>query len=168
APGCNAEPRRYIAFPIFHAGFMLVCIAGGMAEWLKAHAWKACIRETVSWVRIPLPPPGPDFSEPSRTSANTEIQHLRALTVRRGLATSTGVRHSVGGFHGGSADDFNATAFNPGFGKKGKWRRPAQAGRCRRAHRAGQIPLRPRPLSASSRPRREELDLPLHCLPQRA
>ena len=75
APGCNAEPRRYIAFPIFHAGFMLVCIAGGMAEWLKAHAWKACIRETVSWVRIPLPPPGPDFSEPSRTSANTEIQH---------------------------------------------------------------------------------------------
>src|SRR6185369_13765489 len=31
---------------------------GGMAEWLKALAWKACIRETVSWVRIPLPPPG--------------------------------------------------------------------------------------------------------------
>src|SRR5262249_9167754 len=30
---------------------------GGMAEWLKAHTWKACIRETVSWVRIPLPPP---------------------------------------------------------------------------------------------------------------
>jgi hypothetical protein len=30
-----------------------------MAEWLKAHAWKACIRETVSWVRIPLPPPRP-------------------------------------------------------------------------------------------------------------
>jgi hypothetical protein len=31
-------------------------VSGGMAEWLKAHAWKACIRETVSWVRIPLPP----------------------------------------------------------------------------------------------------------------
>ena len=30
---------------------------GGMAEWLKALAWKACIRATVSWVRIPLPPP---------------------------------------------------------------------------------------------------------------
>ncbi len=30
---------------------------GEMAEWLKAHAWKACIRETVSWVRIPLSPP---------------------------------------------------------------------------------------------------------------
>ena len=25
-------------------------ICGGMAEWLKAHAWKACIREIVSWV----------------------------------------------------------------------------------------------------------------------
>ena len=28
-----------------------------MAEWLKAHAWKVCKRETVSWVRIPLSPP---------------------------------------------------------------------------------------------------------------
>src|SRR4029077_1462820 len=30
---------------------------GGVAERLKAHAWKVCIRETVSRVRIPLPPP---------------------------------------------------------------------------------------------------------------
>jgi hypothetical protein len=28
-----------------------------VAEWLKAHAWKVCIRETVSRVRIPLSPP---------------------------------------------------------------------------------------------------------------
>ena len=28
-----------------------------MAEWLKAHAWKACIGETLSWVRIPFSPP---------------------------------------------------------------------------------------------------------------
>ena len=32
-------------------------VRGGVAEWLKALAWKACIRETVSRVRIPLPPP---------------------------------------------------------------------------------------------------------------
>src|SRR3954451_24433069 len=32
---------------------------GGVAEWLKAHAWNACIPETVSRVRIPLPPPAP-------------------------------------------------------------------------------------------------------------
>lgn len=31
--------------------------AGEVAEWLKAHAWNACIRETVSRVRIPLSPP---------------------------------------------------------------------------------------------------------------
>src|ERR1700685_25960 len=28
-----------------------------MAEWLKAHAWKACIGETLSRFRIPLSPP---------------------------------------------------------------------------------------------------------------
>src|SRR4051794_18385161 len=28
-----------------------------MAERLKAHAWKACVRSRVPWVRIPLPPP---------------------------------------------------------------------------------------------------------------
>src|ERR1700722_7566644 len=33
---------------------------GEVAEWLKAHAWKACLRETVTRVRIPLsPPPSP-------------------------------------------------------------------------------------------------------------
>src|SRR5665647_1140382 len=36
--------------------------SGEMAEWLKAHAWKACVRETVPWVRIPLSPPAwPSF-----------------------------------------------------------------------------------------------------------
>src|SRR5215467_9659733 len=34
-------------------------IRGEMAEWLKAHAWKACIGETLSRVRIPLSPPFP-------------------------------------------------------------------------------------------------------------
>ncbi len=28
-----------------------------MAERFKAHAWKACLGETLSWVRIPLSPP---------------------------------------------------------------------------------------------------------------
>ena len=46
--GCQSEQAGYIAGIPF---------SGGVAEWLKAHAWKACIRETVSWVRIPLPPP---------------------------------------------------------------------------------------------------------------
>jgi hypothetical protein len=29
---------------------------GEVSEWLKEHAWKVCIRETVSRVRIPLSP----------------------------------------------------------------------------------------------------------------
>src|SRR5262249_53662486 len=44
---------------------------GGMAEWLKAHAWKACIRETVSWVRIPLPPPPP---APQQTESSLRVK----------------------------------------------------------------------------------------------
>lgn len=38
------------------------CTDGEVAEWLKAHAWKVCLRETVTRVRIPLSPPAP--SEP--------------------------------------------------------------------------------------------------------
>ena len=30
---------------------------GEVSEWLKEHAWKACMRATVSRVRIPLSPP---------------------------------------------------------------------------------------------------------------
>ena len=37
-------------------------LAGEMAEWLKAHAWKACLLERVTWVRIPLSPPDFLFS----------------------------------------------------------------------------------------------------------
>ena len=32
-------------------------ISGEMAERFKAHAWRACIGFTLSWVRIPLSPP---------------------------------------------------------------------------------------------------------------
>ena len=29
---------------------------GEVQEWLIWHAWKACVRESVPWVRIPLSP----------------------------------------------------------------------------------------------------------------
>jgi hypothetical protein len=35
----------------------VIYVDGEMAEWLKAHAWKACLGETLTWVRIPLSPP---------------------------------------------------------------------------------------------------------------
>ncbi len=30
---------------------------GEVAEWFKAHAWKACKGAILSWVRIPFSPP---------------------------------------------------------------------------------------------------------------
>src|SRR5690606_18728650 len=71
---CGASPRKGVALS-WHLGpirldeprtstdalaswLHLARIAcGEVAEWLKAHAWNACIRETVSGVRIPLSPP---------------------------------------------------------------------------------------------------------------
>ena len=73
-----------------------------MAEWLKAHAWKACVRETVPWVRIPLSPPvdrrdvslvGPswgngsvnqDFDLAALDKLKMRIQALRAKTIDNG------------------------------------------------------------------------------------
>src|SRR5262245_24108497 len=55
------RPNERLVLRLQHYGRALysaaAAVTGGMAEWLKAHAWKACIRATVSWVRIPLPPP---------------------------------------------------------------------------------------------------------------
>ena len=39
--------------------FVYICrlkAIGEVSEWLKEHAWKACVRETVPRVRIPLSP----------------------------------------------------------------------------------------------------------------
>ena len=59
--GAGCEPRRKsLVSRVVNPGPAVIWpvpFPGGVAEWLKAHAWKACIRETVSWVRIPLPPP---------------------------------------------------------------------------------------------------------------
>src|SRR5262249_48634994 len=50
--------------------------SGEMAEWLKAHAWKACVRETVPWVRIPLSPPwicSPSFATVRKPTVRIEF-----------------------------------------------------------------------------------------------
>ena len=54
-PSCATPLIRYT--PRIAAPLSSRAASGGVAEWFKAHAWNACIRETVSRVRIPLPPP---------------------------------------------------------------------------------------------------------------
>ena len=54
---------------------------GEVAEWLKAHAWNACIRETVSRVRIPLSPP---FSNRALKRTRRLIK-LSLLVLKAGL-----------------------------------------------------------------------------------
>ena len=54
---------------------------GEVAEWFKAHAWNACIRETVSRVRIPLSPP----LSPASPIISFIISHMTprwAMTLR--------------------------------------------------------------------------------------
>ena len=48
---------HHIGLHFPNRGFLPKIQAGEMAEWLKAHAWKACLLERVTWVRIPLSPP---------------------------------------------------------------------------------------------------------------
>ena len=52
-----SSPRAMDAGLFFYYNRAVFC-RGEMAEWLKAHAWKACLGETLTWVRIPLSPPG--------------------------------------------------------------------------------------------------------------
>src|SRR3990172_2452364 len=56
---------------------------GEMSEWLKEHAWKACVGETLPWVRIPLSPPA--FARLRRASARP----AREPTTREGRFADT-------------------------------------------------------------------------------
>src|SRR5579859_5953043 len=68
--------KRLAVRAAFHTGFAVPASAGKhleapngeMAERLKAHAWKACIGETLSRVRIPVSPPTPARFEAPLTS----------------------------------------------------------------------------------------------------
>ena len=53
-----------------------------MAEWLKAHAWKACVRATVPQVRILSFPPS--YFNKAKLKMNEDIIELKGLTKRYG------------------------------------------------------------------------------------
>ena len=53
----KAFPREHLPNPRGKTSRREMQNDGEVAEWLKAHAWKVCLRETVTRVRIPLSPP---------------------------------------------------------------------------------------------------------------
>src|SRR5262245_26288173 len=60
-----------------------------MSEWLKEHAWKACVGETLPWVRIPLSPPasapGARVARPRellRIEMQIAVQEMRVQAIR--------------------------------------------------------------------------------------
>jgi hypothetical protein len=46
---------------LFQGARKSLILNGEMSEWSIEHAWKACVGETLPWVRIPLSPPSPSL-----------------------------------------------------------------------------------------------------------
>src|SRR5215208_6725226 len=69
---------------------------GEMAEWFKAHAWKACVRETVPRVRIPLSPPTLLAGGERRLAARAGVPvAMLPPAARHGRPNPSGVRHRL-------------------------------------------------------------------------
>ena len=69
-------------------------ISGQVSEWLKEHAWKACVRLGVPWVRIPpcpLPVPGCSAAWLARLTGGQEVD---------GSNPSSPIQHDRGSFRG--------------------------------------------------------------------
>ncbi len=66
---------------------------GAVAEWSKAHAWKACRRETVSRVRIPVAPPLAPKKRFSRSRCG-RIFPLFSRVMRERLSTGPGAKRA--------------------------------------------------------------------------
>ena len=64
----DIQPRIYNLKALFPT-------TGEMTERLKVHAWKACVRETVPRVRIPLSPPFENDAASRLFSSEQEIKN---------------------------------------------------------------------------------------------
>src|SRR5918993_1491953 len=71
-----------------------------MSERLKEHAWKACVGETLPWVRIPLSPPTPQhkhigcFRDFTAYPRSVRVVGLHGGRLRRGATRGVGLRVS--------------------------------------------------------------------------
>ncbi len=90
---CPQRPPQSLAKPVPP---LQERASGEMAEWLKAHAWKACVRETVPWVRIPLSPPYhiDDIKIP-RTDPLVQVDLVHVVDLDIGSSKSDNLRTAV-------------------------------------------------------------------------
>lgn len=102
---------------------------GQVAEWLKAHAWNACIRATVSRVRIPLCPPFPDQFPETVALFSARLRETSAARFRRmpgvqfSSATPPARKHkrppaSTNACRGHGSSGFPALRFLPAQGRQ--------------------------------------------------
>src|SRR5262245_66332700 len=59
-----------------------------MSEWLKEHAWKACVGETLPWVRISLSPPTSFIHAPREV--HMQRSDVGSLPARRSFLSRLG------------------------------------------------------------------------------
>jgi hypothetical protein len=81
----------------------LLSLKGEMSEWLKEHAWKACVGETLPWVRIPLSPPAfvayGDFGWVALRATCQQVCDVRSLSDEVApIARTCSARRSGGRF----------------------------------------------------------------------
>src|SRR5690606_17776971 len=70
--------------------------SGEVSERLKEHAWKVCIRETVSRVRIPPSPPDRNAeAQPSAGLLRFRVRKTHRQSCMFGLATRSSSQTSV-------------------------------------------------------------------------
>ncbi len=155
---------------------------GEVAEWLKAHAWNACIRATVSRVRIPLSPPvhlkslsridlsalsparlptscrfGLSLGEVRKASCGVPVRRRGRWLVGPGGSPTSG-RHPVGPLSWGRSIPFVRLPRGSGAGsrRRGSGRGSASAATCSRDRERSRRPRTAGRLSSAGR-----RDLPL-------
>jgi hypothetical protein len=90
--------------------FTLGLPRGEVSEWLKEHAWKACVGETQPWVRIP---PSPPSSLPNWLLRRIERKNARIFAEIRVFCAEPDRRESAF-----LVIKLNQAEFSPGCGPR--------------------------------------------------
>ena len=72
-------------------------VAGEVAEWFKAHAWKACVGATLPRVRIPLSPPRNRTPQGSFCVAEIKATENPTFAKQKGFSVARETKESTPG-----------------------------------------------------------------------